>query len=254
MSDTLSTRDGRSVLRMQRRLAHPPDKVWQALVEPDRLAEWFPATVRPELRVGGAVEFGFGDPGTVTDLDPPRLIAYTWGTDHLRWEVEPDGEGSLLRLTHTFDDRAGAASFAAGWHICLVALALQLAGRPVAGAEDEDQDALHERYVGEFGLDAPDVRRTADGWRVRVERQLVRPAEAVWPDLAAAWPGAGEVVERDEAKLLEQRVDGGRLRWELGEGTGHGARLTATWTGADPAARDAAAERLPQLAAALSRG
>ena len=33
-----------------------------ALIEPERLAEWFPTTVAPELRVGGAVEFGFGPP------------------------------------------------------------------------------------------------------------------------------------------------------------------------------------------------
>jgi uncharacterized protein YndB with AHSA1/START domain len=250
VDDELSRTGSRSVLRMQRRLAHPPKRVWAALTEPDRLAEWFPATVVAELRVGGSVEFGAGPPGTVTDLDPPTLIAYTWGEDHLRWEVARDGDGSVLRLVHTFADRAGAASFASGWHVCLAAMALALAGRP--GADHGiDQDTLHERYVTELGLDRCQVDEVGDGWRVRLQRQLTRPADRVRPDLAAAWPGA--VVVTDGPDGLEQQVEGGRLRWELGEGTGQGARLTATWTGRDPAARDAAAARIPAVAAALSR-
>jgi uncharacterized protein YndB with AHSA1/START domain len=252
VTENLTTEDGRCVLRMRRRLAHPPEKVWAALVEPDRLAEWFPATATPELRVGGVVEFGFGDPGTVTDLDPPRLIAYTWGTDHLRWEVEPDGDGSVLTLWHSFDDRAGAASFAAGWDTCVAAMGLALAGR--AGEDPGiDHVARHEQLISELGLDVADTEQTPDGWRVRFERQLSRPAEAVWPDLAGAWPDAGAVLVRDEPKVLEQEVPDGRVRWELGEGTGQGARLTLTWTGSDEAARDAAATHAPARAAALAR-
>ncbi|WP_214405795.1 SRPBCC family protein [Pseudonocardia lacus] len=252
MSQTLDTQDGRSVLRMRRRLAHPPAKVWKALIEPERLAEWFPTTVRPELRVGGKVDFGFGEPGEVTELAEGRVIAYTWDADHLRWEVRPDGDGSLLLLTHTFDDRSGAASFAAGWHTCLEGMVLMLAGGS-ASAVDTDDRALHEQYVSELGLDTCDVQEVPDGWRVRLERQLTRPADAVWTDLAGAWPGAGPVLVADEPKALEQEAGGGRVRWELGEGTGHGARLTVTWTGPDPAARDAAATRIPALTARLSR-
>ena len=252
MTENLTTENGRSVLRVRRRLAHPPAKVWAALVEPDRLAEWFPSAARPELRVGGTVQFADGEPGTVTDLDPPRLIAYTWGTDHLRWEVEPDGDGAVLTLLHSFADRAGAASFAAGWETCLAVLGLALAGRP---GEDPGVDhiARHEQLVSELGLDVADIEPTPDGWRVRFERQLTRPAEAVWPDLAGAWPDAGPVLVRDQPKVLEQEVPGGRVRWELGEGTGHGARLVLTWTGRDETARDAAATHAPVRAAALAR-
>ncbi|WP_219417629.1 SRPBCC family protein [Pseudonocardia nigra] len=227
MTERLESRDGRSVLHMERRLKHPPEKVWRAITEPARLAEWFPAAMTPQLRKGGAVDFGFGDPGTVTDLDPPRLFAFTWGDDHLRWELHPDGgEGTLLVLVHTFADRAGAASFAAGWHTCIAALDLALDGR--AGADPGVDDvALHERYVAEFGLDAGTAETTPDGWRVRFERQLTRPADVVWAALTAdAAPGSvrdGHVLERD----------GGRVRWELREGTGHGARLVHTRTGVD---------------------
>jgi uncharacterized protein YndB with AHSA1/START domain len=246
MTESLQAKDGRSVLRMERRLKHPPEKVWKAMTEPERLADWFPGKIVPELRQGGKVEFDFGGDGVVTDLDPPRLIAYTWGTDHLRWELHPDGEGTRLVLLHTFDDRAGAASFGAGWHTCIVALDLALDGR--AGADPGVDDiALHEQLVTQFGLDAGTVETGADGWRVRHERQLTRPADGVWGALTDLAP-AGAAAE---AHVLEHDADeGGRVRWELVAGTGHGARLVLTHTGSggDPQAAMAAdRSRIAQL-------
>jgi uncharacterized protein YndB with AHSA1/START domain len=246
MTESLQAKDGRSVLRMERRLKHPPEKVWKAMTEPERLADWFPGKIVPELRQGGKVEFDFGGDGVVTDLDPPRLIAYTWDTDHLRWELHPDGEGTRLVLLHTFDDRAGAASFGAGWHTCIVALDLALDGR--AGADPGVDDiALHEQLVTQFGLDAGTVETGADGWRVRHERQLTRPADGVWGALTDLAP-AGAAAE---AHVLEHDADeGGRVRWELVAGTGHGARLVLTHTGSggDPQAAMAAdRSRIAQL-------
>lgn len=215
MNTTLSTTDGRSVLRIERRLAQPPERVWPALLEPERLATWFPTTVTVEPRVGGRVEYGTGEPGTVTDLDPPRLLAYTWDEDHLRWELTPDGDGSLLVLVHTFDDRAGAASFAAGWAGCLDAL---------DGVPEGDHRVRHERLLVELGLLQPAVTRTGTGWEARLERQLLYPADTVWPALSRLADGA--VLECREHEVLEIDLAPGRERWELGEGTGHGARLT----------------------------
>ena len=205
MKQELTAVDGRSVLRMERRLRHAPERVWPALTEPARLADWFPAGVQLDLRPGGAVTFTQeGVPalsGVVTDLEPPRLIAFTWGADHLRFELCPDGDGCVLLLTHTFDDRAGAASFAAGWHTCIVALELALDGRP--GVDPGvDHRGLHERYLAELGLLDAVATDTAEGWEVRVERQLVHPEDVVRAALPDA-PG----------------------HCELGPGTGHGARL-----------------------------
>jgi uncharacterized protein YndB with AHSA1/START domain len=238
MTESLQATDGRSVLRMERWLKHPPEKVWRAMTEPERLADWFPARITPELRVGGAVAFEFGGDGVVTDLDPPRLIAYTWDADHLRWELHPDGDGTRLVLLHTFDDRAGAASFAAGWHTCVAALELALDGR---AGEDPGLDhvALHERYVTQFGLDAGSVGSSGGGWQVRHERQLTRPADAVWGVLTEGAPAGADA----SGHVLEHDADeGGRVRWELREGTGHGARLVLTHTGdgGDPQAALAA--------------
>jgi uncharacterized protein YndB with AHSA1/START domain len=225
---------------MERRLRHAPARVWPALVEPARLADWFPSPVTIDLRPGGTVTFDELT-GTVTDLDPPRMIAYTWDTDHLRWELRPDGDGSLLTLIHTFDDRAGGASFAAGWHTCTAELGLALDGSP--GADPGiDHRVLHERYLAELGLLAVTTTESALGWEMRLERQLIHPADDVWAALApgdpqvgdpapGVWPGAGVVTEVRVPELLEHDVDGGgRVRWQLGPGTGHGARLTLVRT------------------------
>ncbi|QYC41927.1 hypothetical protein Nocox_21615 [Nonomuraea coxensis DSM 45129] len=251
--------DGRTSLSMRRRLPHPPEKVWRALTEPGHLAAWFPAEVTFD---GDRVGYGFGPGGRVTHREPPRLLAHTWGEDHLRWELEPDEDGgTLLTLTHTFSDRHGAASFAAGWHTCLIALLAHLDGRSPAAAP-ADMGRLHEDYVHILGLGAV----TRDGGTVRVERQLVRPAAQVWRHLdgdraAVGEPPpapftvpsvpAGPVTRAEPGRLLQYATPGGSVRWELGEGTGHGARLVLTCTGGT-AAPDAWRSRAAEVAAELA--
>lgn len=271
-SDTLTTADGRTALRMERRLAHPPQRVWDAITQPAHLAQWFPSEVTVDLRPGGTVGFLFpGDSepamtGKVTDAREPHVFAFTWGGDHLRWEITPDGEGSLLTLTHTFGDRFGAASFASGWHACLTGLAGLLDGEEGVHG---DMAELHEKYVEALGLAEGTVETAEDGgWRLRFERQLVRPAETAWQaltgpavDTAEPAPGApvplgfrtetvpaGPIIEARPPRVLSYEWErGGRpagtVRWELTQGTGHGARLILTQTG--PA--DAAEERTEAL-------
>jgi uncharacterized protein YndB with AHSA1/START domain len=214
-----------TVLRMERRLPHPPAKVWRAVTEPAHLAGWFPARVEIDLTVGGKVRFVFagdqaspGD-GVVTDLDPPRLLAYSWGDDHLRWELTADGPGTVLLLTHTFADRAGAAGFAAGWDVCFDAL------QRVAGADrvdpawadgpgepPADLDARHEDHVRRLALDVSSVQDTPDGPRLRIERQLVRPAAVVWPLLRARAGDAAILTEQPPVVLEYELPGGGRAR------------------------------------------
>ncbi|MFI6767369.1 SRPBCC family protein [Streptomyces sp. NPDC050355] len=275
-SDTLTTSDGRHALRMERRLAHPPAKVWSAITDPAQLGQWFPSEVTVELRPGGAMTFampGVSDvamTGTVTDAEEPRLFAFTWGEDHLRWEIAPDGDGSLLTLVHTFGDRFGGASFASGWHLCVTALSQLLDGESTA--VEPDTGELHEAYLEQFDLGHGTVEDAADGPRIRFERQLVRPAETVWAVLAsgdepvagAPAPAGfttqkvpdGPVTEVRAPSVLAYRWDpDGEVRWELGSGTGQGARLVLTQTGPrgfdTDAALDAWHDRIEHLAARL---
>jgi uncharacterized protein YndB with AHSA1/START domain len=141
----LETVNGRPTLRFERRLAHPPEKVWKALTDPAELGHWFPQDLEGSFTPGGTLRFVFrGTPptlggkvitdftGEVLEIDPPRVLAYTWGEDTLRWSLTPDGDGCLLVFTDTLAERGKAARDGAGWHVCLDALLAQLGG-PVNG-------------------------------------------------------------------------------------------------------------------------
>jgi uncharacterized protein YndB with AHSA1/START domain len=252
-NETLRTVEGRSVLRMERRLRHPAEKVWRALTDPEQLAHWFPATVELQPRIGSSIRYWMdGEPGgdgEVLEFDPPRVFAITWNGEVLRWELLPADDGCLLVLSHTFDDRYGAASFSSGWTLCLDAMGLLLAGKPID--VEPDTGPLHDRFVEQLGLNQGSAEQTPDGWTVRFERQLTRPAETVWPQLTSE----GTVTERSEPKVLEYEQADGKVRWELTQGTGHGARLILTHTGlsSPDEALETWRDRLDKLAADLLR-
>lgn len=265
---------GRPAVRVTRRYPHPIETVWRAVTTPEHLGAWFPSPVEIDLRVGGTMRFGAfageaAATGTVEALDPPRLLAFRWGADRLTFELTPDGDRTSFVLTHAFDDRAGAASFATGWETCLGALRHVLAREPLP-APDRGV-GRHEELVAAFGLDRPEVSEDGGRWTVRCERQLTCPAQVAWdlwfgtdrvtgeqrrapavgrpltpymaPDLVI-----GTMTEVDEPRVLAFTVaptggPGEHVRVELGEGTGHGARLVLTVTGTDPAERDAAIEQ-----------
>ncbi len=267
------TLEGRPTVRVERRFPHPIDKVWSAVTTPEHLGAWFPSPVQFELRPGAPMRFGAfdGQPaatGTVERVEAPRLVSFLWGADRLVFELDPEGDATTFRLTHTFDDRYGAASFAAGWELCLAALRCAVAGQdaPAPGRAA----ARHEELVHQFGLDQPEVIEADGRWTVRVERQLTCPARYAW-DLwfgkdrdtgaqrSAPAPGQpltpyqapdrvfGTMTEVDpyRAFAFDIATDGGpgeHLRLELGPGTGHGARAVLTVTGTDPAERDAASQ------------
>ena len=100
-------------VRVERHFPHPIEKVWRAVTQPEHLGEWFPSPVELDLRPGGAMRFAAfegdaGATGTVDVVDAPRRLSFSWGADHLTFELTEDGDGTVLALTHSFDDRYGA--------------------------------------------------------------------------------------------------------------------------------------------------
>lgn len=161
---------GKHVLRYERRLNHPVERVWTALTHPDELAGWLAAAEELELTEGGrialrwlnvpedwsewekqGVETSDGTAevvrGTITRLDPPRLIEYD--TDlmgRMRWELRADGGACVLTFTNTAElpDGHPPEQTLAGWHIHLDHLAEALEGRPV------EWSTWTEDYMGEW--------------------------------------------------------------------------------------------------------
>lgn len=272
-ADTFDALDGRPTIRVERHYPHPIEKVWRAVTTPEHLGEWFPSPVELDLRPGGEMRFTAfeGDDsalGTIEAVDPPRLLTFTWGADRLSFELAAEDGGTTFALVHSFDDRYGAPSFATGWGMCLDGLRSVLAGEALPALHRGI--ARHEELVVEFGLDQPEVTEADGRWTVRVERQLTCPAAVAWDlwfgkDLHTgeqrSAPGVGEpltpymapdvvvgtMTEVELHRVLAFDVSdaggpGDHVRVELGDGTGHGARVVLTVTGTDAGERDEAAQ------------
>jgi uncharacterized protein YndB with AHSA1/START domain len=133
------------VLRLERRYAHPVQRVWRALTDPEELGHWFPS----------------GEPPAITHSEPPHRLAATWFGDDLRFELRPDGDGCMLTFTHAFAERDTSARTAAGWDRAFARLDALMAGVVMDEAASLDAwPAVHERYAQAFGVD-PELGRKA---------------------------------------------------------------------------------------------
>jgi uncharacterized protein YndB with AHSA1/START domain len=150
--------DGRPAVQFVRSYPHPIGQVWSAVSTAEGLAHWFPSAVTIELRPGGPVTFrgdaAAGDgSGTVLACDPPRRLAFTWGEDELRFDLEPIGDdGCRLTLVNLLERRDAAARNAAGWSVCLAELDRHLVGGH--GGDPHGEQALpwrplYDRYVAD---------------------------------------------------------------------------------------------------------
>jgi len=128
------TRTGDTVrIVFHRRYARPIEKVWAALTVPERLNDWFAETTVDRIEVGGTMQLYFTGAdyrslAKIEAYDPPRTIAWTWSdmdgskASLVRFDLEPDGDGCRLTLTHSDLAVADAKGVPAGWHAHLEAL------------------------------------------------------------------------------------------------------------------------------------
>jgi uncharacterized protein YndB with AHSA1/START domain len=164
MYGTLEQTSDAARLRFARHLAHPPEKVWRALTEPEHLKAWFPDTIVVDTWTPGAtlrfehapVEGGSFD-GEVLAVEPERLLEFRWGTDIIRFELEPDGDGTLLVLIDTLETVGKAARDGAGWHVCLDQLEHHLDGTEADAGMSDQWKQVHEAYVDRFGPEAATI-------------------------------------------------------------------------------------------------
>lgn len=135
---TLGIGDGGDFrIHFERRLPHPPERVWQWLTVQEKLERWLPGC-EIDAVLGGRVRFDFGDEGAATgevlQVEEPAVLEHTWTwqgmpDSRVTWLLTPHEEGTLLTLVHREVMREPAKEFAVGWHVMLDALALDLAGR-----------------------------------------------------------------------------------------------------------------------------
>lgn len=211
----LQTIDGKPVLRFERRLGHPPEKVWKAITDPAEVRRWFPASVEfageagtpPVPGTGMRFSYGKADldlgphylEGEVLEADPPRVYAFRWFDSVLRFELVPEETGCRMIFTHalsgagTWGDRPSAVRNATGWDGCLDTLTACLEGTDAPAMDQAWFLRRAEAYADKFGLSEGTVHeQPGGGYQVRFERDLVQPADMVWRTLTGgAEPMAG---------------------------------------------------------------
>ena len=142
MATTSVTSDQDSIIS-EIEIAAPPERVFQALARPDQLMRWWTSDVcRAELweldaRPGGRWRSRlksdsmtingtkvFEPCGEILEIDPPRLLVYTWKSNWdpqpapqsvVRWELTPNGSGTRVKMTHSKLTPQLAKDYAGGW-------------------------------------------------------------------------------------------------------------------------------------------
>lgn len=118
-----------------------PEKLWQALIDPQftrkywaetwQDCEWKPGASWKIMIPGGRV----GDSGEIVEIDPPRRLVLTWrnefmpelraeGYSKLTYELEPQGTTVKFTLTHEMDrpDSKLIEAVSGGWPMILASL------------------------------------------------------------------------------------------------------------------------------------
>jgi len=172
MNGQLETLDAqRWALRFTRHLAHPAEKVWQALTDPEHLQAWFPQRIVGDLLTAGSplrFESARGDhpafEGRVVAVEAPKLLEFLWGTDTVRFDIDPSDGGCTLTLTDIIDELGKAARDGAGWHTCLDFLEAALDGAAPGFTTGERWQAVHPGYTEAFGPEASTIG-PPPGWK-----------------------------------------------------------------------------------------
>lgn len=162
-------------IRFERLLPGPIETVWTFLTDPQKREEWL-AAGSMDLRPGGKVELRFKHSDlspnkapaperyekmdrtghrateTITEIDPPRHLAFTWGgTSEVVFDLASQGDKVLLTLTHRkLSSRDEAVGTAGGWHCHLEILVEKAWGRTPPAFWN-----VFRKYDGEYATRIP---------------------------------------------------------------------------------------------------
>ena len=124
-------------LTLKRRLNAPPERVYDAWTDAEKIAQWFgPAQIKvlqaeADARIDGAFRILMQSPdgehhdvsGIYREVVPNETLVFTWAwrstperCSLVTVSIKPDGDGSLLTLTHEqFFDETARDQHEEGW-------------------------------------------------------------------------------------------------------------------------------------------
>jgi uncharacterized protein YndB with AHSA1/START domain len=128
---------------LEQMIAAPPAIVYRYLTESEKWSEWQGSEARLDPKVGGIFSMlmgnGMNARGQFVELVPDRRLVFTWGwvdrpgippgSTVVEIDLQPDGDGTMLILTHKAIPEDEAATQRMGWVHYLPRLAAVSAGR-----------------------------------------------------------------------------------------------------------------------------
>ncbi len=126
------------------------------ITKPERLRRWQVVTAAIDLRIGGEYRYtvtpGNVAGGTVTEIEPGKRLAITWGWEHsdtvpvgaseVVIDLIPQDDKTLVRFTHSGLPESDAGGHAEGWNHYADRLAEAAAGTLVADPWSVQRDAF----------------------------------------------------------------------------------------------------------------
>jgi uncharacterized protein YndB with AHSA1/START domain len=120
------------VVELRRTYAAPPDAVWDACTNPERIPRWF-LPLSGDLRPGGRYQLEGNAGGDILECDAPGRLRITWefggGMSWVDLTLTAEDAGTRLRLDHSIplDDvpvgEYGPGAVGIGWELSLLGLA-----------------------------------------------------------------------------------------------------------------------------------
>jgi uncharacterized protein YndB with AHSA1/START domain len=131
------------VVEHEVRVSAGPDTVFDYFADPAKMVQWMGTQATLDPRPGGACRINPSGQavmlGEFVEVDRPRRIVFTWGWEMTLFKtppqstlvevsLTPDGEDTVVRLTHRRLPPETLALHSAGWHHYLARLALAASG------------------------------------------------------------------------------------------------------------------------------
>ena len=135
-----------TAVRREIAIAASPETVWEFLVDPEKATRWMGQAASLDPRPGASTAWR-SSPATSRRASswrsiPPHRLVWTWGwaarqpspvpvaSSRIEVELVPEGDGTLLRFTHSgLPDADATAEHAHGWDHYLPRLQIAARGR-----------------------------------------------------------------------------------------------------------------------------